>query len=212
LPSGAYDAGVNRSELFRLLDARLAGATDASCGDEAIWARAGAHRAILVLDLSGFTRLTKKHGILHFLRVHRRAVGISLPRVATHGGRCIKLEADNVLATFARVTDAVAAARGILDDADAMNAALPDDDRVRVCQAIGWGRILELDDDVFGDEVNVTFKLGEDVARRGELLLTEAAWSQAQGEGTRLEGEHRAADLGGIAVAHHALQTSRASR
>jgi len=196
---------VDRSELFRLLDARLAGTGDEACTDEAIWARAGVHRAILVVDLSGFTRVTKKRGILGFLSVHRRAVALAMPRVAAHGGRIIKLEADNVLATFPRSTDAVAAARALIEGARALNAALEEDERVHVCQAVGFGRILELDDDVFGDEVNVTFKLGEDVARRGELLVTEGAWARAAEEGTRLEGEARTTELGGVVVAYHAL-------
>src|SRR5213079_3309198 len=125
--------------------------------------------------------------------------------IAAHGGRCIKLEADNVLATFARVTDAVAAARTLIEGAAALNASLDEDERVHVCQAVGFGRILELEDDVFGDEVNVTFKLGEDVARRGELLVSERGWAQAEAEGVRLEGERRTTDLGGVAVPFHAL-------
>ena len=197
---------MDRKELFRLLDARLAGKHDEPCHDEALWARAGADRAVLVVDLSGFTRVTKKRGILHFLSVHRRAVALALPRIAENDGRCLKLDADNVLASFPRVTGALATARSLLHAADALNATLDEDDRVHVCQAVGFGRVLELDDDVFGDEVNVTFKLGEDVARRGEILITDGAWARAKEEGEHLEGEVRSLEISGVTVTYRALR------
>jgi class 3 adenylate cyclase len=38
---------------------------------------------------------------------------------------------------------------------------------------IDYGRYLRLVDDVFGDTVNLAYKLGEDLAGRGEILVTE---------------------------------------
>ena len=37
---------------------------------------------------------------------------------------------------------------------------------------VGFGDVLELDGDVFGAEVNLASKIGEDLARPGEVLLT----------------------------------------
>jgi adenylate cyclase len=49
------------------------------------------------------------------------------------------------------------------------------DSHIQYCIGIGFGRVLLLSNDLFGDEVNVAYKLGEDVARSGEILVSEAA-------------------------------------
>ena len=40
---------------------------------------------------------------------------------------------------------------------------------------IGWRNSNVDNDDIFGDEVNLACKLGEDIAERGMIVLTEAA-------------------------------------
>jgi class 3 adenylate cyclase len=40
---------------------------------------------------------------------------------------------------------------------------------------LGFGRVLRIGDrDVYGSEVNAAAKLGEDIARAGEILVTDA--------------------------------------
>jgi class 3 adenylate cyclase len=34
--------------------------------------------------------------------------------------------------------------------------------------------VLKIGDDVFGDEVNLASKLGEDIAKAGEILMTQS--------------------------------------
>jgi len=70
------------------------------------------------------------------------------------------------MATFPSVSNALSAA------AEMTKAPIGE---VNLCVGIGYGRILQLDDDLFGDEVNVAYKLGEDVAGPGEVLVSEAA-------------------------------------
>ena len=49
------------------------------------------------------------------------------------------------------------------------------EEKVLLCLGIGFGRILRIGDtDVFGTEVNVASKLGEDIAKRDEILVTHA--------------------------------------
>ena len=49
------------------------------------------------------------------------------------------------------------------------------EEQVILCCCIGYGRILKIgDDDVFGHEVNLASKLGEDVAEANEILVTRA--------------------------------------
>lgn len=194
---------LSREELFQLMERRLDDPSAAAAVDAEVWARCGVERAIFVSDLSGFTRLTRKHGILHFLAVFRRSSRLAMPLLAARGGRCVKREADNLIYSFERVSDALTAAQEIVRETRALDATLEEDHRVYPCMGIGYGRVIELSDDVFGDEVNVAFKLGEDVAQKREILLSESAFNRLAVEGVEVEGEPRMGDLGGVPVRHY---------
>jgi class 3 adenylate cyclase len=196
---------LSRAELFSLLEKRIADPTILEEQERAIWAASGVERAVMVIDLSGFTRVTRRHGILRFLTVYRRACLAAVPSIAASGGRLVKCEADNVIATFAGPAEALAATREILARTTALDASLAPDDRVLVCTAVGFGRFLELTDDVYGDEVNVTFKLGEDVARAREILLTEGAQARLAAVGRAEPAEELAVETGGVHVRYFRL-------
>jgi class 3 adenylate cyclase len=132
--------------------------------------------AILVLDSSGFTRTTHEQGIVHFLALLERLGRMVRPVIARHGGRVIKTEADNIFATFASVEMAVRCAVEIQQNVRIANEPLPEPDEIYVSIGIGYGEVLVVGQaDVFGDEMNLTCKLGEDLARRDEILLTPSA-------------------------------------
>jgi len=198
-------ASLSREELFHLLERRIQDPSSAAAVEEEVWSRCGAERAIFVSDLSGFTRLTRKHGILHFLTVYRRSSMLGMPLLARHRGRCVKREADNLIYSFERVTDAVAGARAFVQETSLLDASLPEDERVYPCIGIGFGRVIELTDDLFGDEVNIAFKLGEDIAKKRESLLSEGAFAQLRREGTEVAAESHEDDLGGVAVRYYRL-------
>jgi class 3 adenylate cyclase len=199
---------LSRDELFALLDHRVADPSLAAAQDREIWEKCGAARAILVVDLSGFTRLTKKRGILHFLTVYRRAVRLAEPILAR--ARSIKREADNLIYTFENATDALRAAHELVLRSAALDQELDEDGRVLPCIGLGFGKILELEDDVFGDEVNLAFKLGEDVAAAREVLLTEGFVEQLGREGTTVESGPRTIELGGVDVRYFACAATNA--
>ena len=134
--------------------------------------------AIFVLDMAGFSQLTLRHGILHFLGMIRRMSVISKPIVLQFGGRVIKQEADNLFAVFPDVVSAIEASFSILKDLSAASTGLPDDQEIYAGIGIGFGEVLVVGDDVYGSEMNLACKLGEDLARRGEILLTEAAYRE----------------------------------
>ncbi len=139
--------------------------------------------AILVLDLSGFSRLTIRHGIIHFLAMVHRMTAIAEPLVTHHKGRVIKQEADNLFAVFPQVDAAVGAAVDILKGFAAVNTGLPDEKDLHASIGIGYGTTLIIgeiigDSDLYGSEMNLASKLGEDIARQNEILLTEEAFKQ----------------------------------
>jgi class 3 adenylate cyclase len=135
--------------------------------------------AILVLDLSGFSRLTIRHGIIHFLAMVHRMSAIADPLVTHHKGRVIKQEADNLFAVFSDVAMAVNAAVDILKGFAAVNTGLPDEKDLHASIGIGYGTTLVIgDSDLYGSEMNLASKLGEDLARQNEILLTQEAFQQ----------------------------------
>lgn len=166
--------------LLEALDRREGDAAAKKAFDDAVWAARGREAAILVTDLSGFTKLTKRHGILHFLQVFRRCEQACMPVVEAHGGVLMKHEADDLICIFDDALSAIGAAFGMLRACAAVNATLDEeDDHVNLCIGVEHGPLLRLDDDAFGDAVNVAFKLGEDVAERGEVLIGPTAYAAA---------------------------------
>jgi adenylate cyclase len=87
----------------------------------------------------------------------------------------VKVEADSLLVRF---PNADAACRGV-DALERLLARLnrgrPEDERLRFSYGIGYGELLAVDGDLFGLEMNLASKLGEDLARPGEALLTPSA-------------------------------------
>ena len=180
--------GDDAVELARLLDARNEHPESLAEIDAEIWQRFGRTRAVLVLDMCGFSRLTMRYGITHFLAMIRRLQTIVRPVIAAGGGRVVKTEADNVFATFDDVPPALATARAIQRSLDTANTFLPEDWDLHAAIGIGYGALLLVgDDDVFGSEMNIASKLGEDVAGRGEILLSSAARERALAESDATE-------------------------
>jgi len=73
------------------------------------------------------------------------------------------------------------------------------DDHLNMCLGLGFGRVLKLTDDVFGDEVNLAYKLGEDLAVVAEILVTDLMHAAliASGE-SFVFGERRVVETGGV--------------
>src|SRR5262245_42754088 len=185
-------------ELWRLLDSRNEHPESLAEIDGEIWRRFGNTRAVLVLDMCGFSRLTMRYGITHFLAMIRRLVTIVGPVIAAAGGRVVKTEADNVFATFDDVPQALAAARAIHRNLATANTFLPEDWDLHAGIGIGYGPLLVIGDhDLFGSEMNVASKLGEDLAGRGEILLSVAARERVEDEPNAIE---IAVDLSGLTL------------
>lgn len=175
--------------MARLLDARNEHPEKLTAIDEEIWRRFGRTRAVLVLDMCGFSRLTMRYGITHFLAMIRRLGLIVRPVVTEAGGVVVKTDADNVFATFTDVEEALAAGRTIQARLRQANTFLPDDWDLHASIGIGYGPLLAVGtSDVFGAELNIAAKLGEDIARAGEIWLSAAAHARLRnGEASAFE-------------------------
>ena len=50
--------------------------------------------------MSGFSRISKAEGILHFLALVKMMQNICLPIIQQNGGELVKIVGDNIFATF----------------------------------------------------------------------------------------------------------------
>ena len=212
VPSQAAPAAgpATRAEFERLLD-ELADAPEREadlCAQ--IDATFGAECAVVVFDMSGFSRTTRALGIVPFLGMIRMVQRLAQPAIEAAGGRVLKIDADNLWCVLPDVPEAVAAARAVRDRLDAANVALPAERELHLSAGIGYGRILVIDDsasgdahggDMYGDEVNLAGKLGEDLAGRDEVLLSPRAASRSREAGLA----ERQLSISGLSLTCYAL-------
>ena len=144
--------------------------------EESLWNDFGAEFAVFVLDMSGFSLLTRKYGIVHYLSMVRRMQLTTEPIVKSFGGRMLKYEADNCFAVFPEPLAAVNAAIAMQRAFKASNLLTSDDLDIHISCGIDYGKLLIIGhEDCFGDPVNRASKMGEDVAAAGEILITKEA-------------------------------------
>ena len=144
--------------------------------EETLWNDYGAEFAVFVLDMSGFSMLTRKYGIVHYLSMVRRMQLTTEPIVKSYGGRMLKYEADNCFAVFPEPLAAVNAAIAMQHSFKASNLLTSDDLDIHISCGIDYGKLLIIGhEDCFGDPVNRASKMGEDVAAAGEILITKEA-------------------------------------
>jgi adenylate cyclase len=171
-----HDAGLKGSaaRLWSLIEER--GRTvDRAAIDERIWDLFGETWTVMFTDLAGFSRQVEAFGIIHFLQVIHEQKQLFLPIVKDNDGILIKVEADSFLILFRRPERALRCAMDMQAAADRANDAKTPEEKILLCVGIGYGRILRIgDEDVFGAEVNASSKLGEDLAKAKEILVTDA--------------------------------------
>ncbi len=144
--------------------------------EETIWREYGRENTVLVLDMSGFSLLTRKYGIVHYLSMVRRMQLTAEPIVTGHEGRVIKFEADNCFAVFPSPLLAVRAAISLQHAYNSANLLTSDDLDIHISIGIDYGKILIVNnEDVFGDAVNRACKMGEDIGTAGEILISKEA-------------------------------------
>lgn len=141
--------------------------------------------AVLVVDMCGFSRLTLKHGIIHFLAMIQQLEAIATPLVTDRQGVVFKQEADNVFAVFPSVDAAVNTSVELLKALAIANQTAGSDHALYASMGIGYGDLICIkhDDricDVYGNEMNLASKLGEDLAEPGEIWLTPMAHQTIQ--------------------------------
>lgn len=170
------------NDLYSLLDERITHPERTKAIDKRIVKEFQQVRSIFILDMSGFSRLVQRYGIIHYLAMIQRMRQVVAPAVERNGGIVVKFEADNCFAVFKKPDQALKAALDVQHDLGVANLMTDDDSDVYVSVGIGHGPVLLFCEDMYGNELNLASKLGEDVAERGEILLTDAAKRELKGK------------------------------
>ncbi|HOD41888.1 MAG TPA: adenylate/guanylate cyclase domain-containing protein [Candidatus Wallbacteria bacterium] len=174
---GKVNANTSASadRLNKLMRERLKPGADKKLIDERIWDLFGEEWAVMFTDLSGFSRGVEKFGIIHFLQTIYESERLLLPLIENFDGILLKVEGDSLLVIFRNVNKAVRCALEMQGVLKKYNETQSDEEKILLCVGIGFGRVLKIgDSDVFGAEVNAASKLGEDMARAYEILVTQA--------------------------------------
>jgi adenylate cyclase len=174
--------------------------------EKTLWETFGEEQAVFVLDMSGFSRLTRKFGIIHYLSMVRRMQLTTGPIVQSYDGYMVKYDADNCFALFPAPLNAVNAAIAMQHAFDAANILTPDDLDIRIACGIDYGKILVVgSEDCFGDAVNRASKLGEDVAEAGDILVTKEAMQLVPTE-AGIKAREISISISGIDIPAYAIE------
>jgi class 3 adenylate cyclase len=174
--------------------------------ESSLWGEFGAEYAVFVLDMSGFSLLTRKYGIVHYLSMVRRMQMTTAPIVKSFGGFMIKYEADNCFALFPDPLSAVSAAIAMQHAFSAENILTSDDLDIHISCGIDFGKILLVGhEDCFGDPVNRASKMGEDLAVAGEILITKEAMQMIP-ENAGIKAREMNVSISGISIPAYMIE------
>jgi len=172
-------ASGSQDRLDRLIQERLEPGADKARIDQRIWDLFGEDWCVMFTDLSGFSRRVEEFGIIHFLQIIHESERLLIPVIEDHEGILLKLEGDSFLVIFRNPQKALKCAIGLQQLLAGYNLGRLPEEQVLLCVGLGYGRVLRIgDSDVFGAEVNAASKLGEDLAKAGEIMVTGAFKSQ----------------------------------
>ena len=122
--------------------------------------------AIVFVDLSGFTRLTRERGDESAVRAATSLQRRADEAASRHGGRLVKLLGDGAML---RLSDPTAGVRAAVDLVEAMSR----EGALSSHAGVHAGPVIERDLDVFGQTVNLASRIA-DVAEAGDVLTSEA--------------------------------------
>lgn len=170
-----------------------------------LWERYGKELSILILDMSGFTKLTEAHGIVHYLSMVRRMQLTVEPIIRSYRGSLIKFEADNAFAQFGKPGDAIRAAISINLAIESSNLLTPDELDIRISAGIDHGHCLQPHPhDCYGGAVNLASKLGEDYGKPGKIFVTDRAMALVP-KSLEISSETFTLEIGGCDFLLHSI-------
>lgn len=96
--------------------------------------------AIMITDLSGFTRITRELGVEGMAALLHGMRKVALPLLARCGGKLVKYQADDLFAAFPDPLSALRCAVALREAFANPELRLPA--AVRLCMGIGYGPVI----------------------------------------------------------------------
>ena len=178
---GSIVHSASQDRLQKLIEERLKPGADTDRIDARMWDLFGEEWCIMSTDLAGFSRGVARFGIIHFLQTIYESERMLVPIIENHDGILLKVEGDSLFVIFRNVKKAIRSAIEMQRTLREYNRERAEEEKVLLCVGLGFGRVLRIGDaDVFGAEVNMASKLGEDVAKAYEILVTKAVREAAE--------------------------------
>lgn len=172
---------TSAERLYKLINERLKPNANKEKIDTRIWDLFGEELTIMFTDLSGFSRNVEQFGIIHFLQTIFESERILMPIIEEYDGILLKSEGDSLLVVFKNVEKALQCAISMQNATQKYNIAQLEEEKILLCIGLGFGKVLKIgDSDVFGAEVNAASKLGEDIAKAYEILITHAVYEKVK--------------------------------
>ena len=137
--------------------------------------------AILAADMVGYSKAMGADEVGTIVRLKSVRTALIDPAIIQHHGRLITLMGDGALVVFESVVDAVACAAQIQSLAAARNPAMPEPERIVFRIGINLGDVALVDDDVYGDGVNIAARL-QQRAEPGGVIVSGTAYDHLQGK------------------------------
>ncbi len=154
--------------------------------------------ALLVLDMSGFSRITREKGIVHFLALVQEMQDVVIEEIKNRNGEIIKFFSDNCFAWFESPYEAVECAVRMMQASQVIHEESAEP--LKICIGIDYGEFLLIEgNECFGHTVNRACKLGEDIADTEEILVSVRA-VEAMDNADTLNLERRRYDISGIEI------------
>lgn len=180
--------------------------------DRRVWERHGITCAMLALDSSGMTRISRQRGIVHFLARYLQMRDLAQAVLERRGCRGWRSFADNLFAEFDGADAALAVALEIHASLREHRLMLTETEPYRVGIGIGFARVLENGAlGVMGDEMNLVAKLAEDIAEGGDTLLTDSARRSLKAAAV-LPAEPRRLTLSQVEITYHRVKEGAAEQ
>ena len=135
--------------------------------------------AIVVGDISGYSRLMQideegTHG-----RVRRIERDLIEPSIVGHHGRLVKTTGDGFIAIFDSPVEAVRCGIVIQQNMVGRNASMPKHHWIEFRIGVNLGDVIIEADDVFGDGVNIATRL-EGIADPGQVYISGGIYEQVK--------------------------------
>ena len=131
--------------------------------------------AVVSADVVGYSAMMGRDEAGTLARLKALRAEFLHPKVAEYGGRIVKTTGDGTLIEFPSAVDAVQHAIDVQSGLAERNAAMPEDQKIRLRLGINVGDIIIDGDDIFGDGVNVAARL-EAMAEPGGICVSSRVY------------------------------------